>query len=286
MEELATTPNPNDITSESNQKQKSVLEAFENIVELAEESALNDDFWEKASSSINYAARKLKLTNSQTVLLALLVDCSMDNCISLSDIVVRTGCRTTRLLRFISEAEELEKKRYIRIRRNRNNKSYRVPAEVIDSLVKDKPYVHIPKPVSDVVDFFDRFDKLMDDQEGSELFYEYMETRMCTECFDFYRAVRRFQDLCADNNREAVRAEFESMKRRFIGNTALTPINISDQLVQEINSVDTSRDIPANVFRAADEDNKKTMMTDLHPRFKQWDKAKAYAQWLRRQSLQ
>ena len=160
MEELATTPNPNDIASESNQKQKSVLEAFENIVELAEESALNDDFWEKASSSINYAARKLKLTNNQTVLLALLVDCSMDNCISLSDIVVRTGCRTTRLLRFISEAEELEKKRYIRIRRNRNNKSYRVPAEVIDSLVKDKPYVHIPKPVSDVVDFFDRFDKV------------------------------------------------------------------------------------------------------------------------------
>ena len=38
----------------------------------------------------------------------------------------------------------------------------------------------------------DDFDKLMDDQEGSELFYEYMETRMCTECFDFYRAVRRF----------------------------------------------------------------------------------------------
>lgn len=180
MEELATTPNPNDIASESNQKQKSMLEAFENIVELAEESALNDDFWEKASSSINYAARKLKLTNNQTVLLALLVDCSMDNCISLSDIVVRTGCRTTRLLRFISEAEELEKKRYIRIRRNRNNKSYRVPAEVIDSLVKDKPYVHIPKPVSDVVDFFDRFDKLMDEKDNKEISYDQLMSRTTT----------------------------------------------------------------------------------------------------------
>ena len=132
----------------------------------------------------------------------------------------------------------------------------------------------------------DDFDKLMDDQEGSELFYEYMGTRMCTECLDFYRAVKRFQSLCADNNRDAVRAEFESMKRRFIGDTALTPINISDRIVQDINAVDMNGEIPANVFHRADEDNRKTMKTDLYPRFKQWDKAKAYARWLRRQSLQ
>lgn len=40
-----------------NAKPKSVLEAFEYIVELAEDSNLDDDFLEKASSHIKYAAK-------------------------------------------------------------------------------------------------------------------------------------------------------------------------------------------------------------------------------------
>ena len=52
-------------------KPKSILESFEYIVELAEDSNLDENFFEKASVHIKYAARKLKLTPMQTVLLAM-----------------------------------------------------------------------------------------------------------------------------------------------------------------------------------------------------------------------
>lgn len=40
---------------------KSVLEAFEYIVELSENSNLDKDFFDKASKHIKYASRKLQL---------------------------------------------------------------------------------------------------------------------------------------------------------------------------------------------------------------------------------
>ena len=57
-----------------NAKPKSILESFEYIVELAEDSNLDNDFFEKAAKHIKYASRKLKLTPMQVVLLAMFVD--------------------------------------------------------------------------------------------------------------------------------------------------------------------------------------------------------------------
>lgn len=74
---------------------RSILEAFEYIVELAKDSSLDADFFENASVHIKYAARKLKLSSMQTVLLALFVDQSEDSSICMSDIAAYTGCRTT-----------------------------------------------------------------------------------------------------------------------------------------------------------------------------------------------
>ena len=57
---------------------KSVLEAFEYIVELSENSNLDKDFFDKASKHIKYATRKLQLTSMQVVLLAQFVDRSQN----------------------------------------------------------------------------------------------------------------------------------------------------------------------------------------------------------------
>lgn len=78
-------------------KPKSVLEAFENIVELAEKSSLDKDFFDKVTTHIKYASCKLHLTPMQTVLLAQFVDRSENRCIRISDIAEYTGCRTTNL---------------------------------------------------------------------------------------------------------------------------------------------------------------------------------------------
>ena len=75
-----------------NAKSKSILESFEYIVELAEDSNLGKDFFDKAGKHIRYAARKLHLSPMQTVLLAMFVDRSEDSRIQISELARYAGC--------------------------------------------------------------------------------------------------------------------------------------------------------------------------------------------------
>lgn len=127
---------------------KSLLEAFEYIVDLAKDSNLNSDYFEKASAYIKYASRKLKLSPMQTVLLALFVDRSEDNSIRISEIASYVECRTTKILRLSSEIDTLEEKHYLRASRSRDRLSYRVPSDVLKSLRKNQPYIHLIEPIT------------------------------------------------------------------------------------------------------------------------------------------
>ena len=129
-------------TAATTTKSKSVLEAFEYIVELAEKSSLDKDFFDKAATHIKYASRKLHLTHMQTVLLAQFVDRSENRCIRLSDIAEYTGCRTTKFLRLADDIDELESKRYISASRRGDSLSYRVTAKVLAALRKNQQYIH------------------------------------------------------------------------------------------------------------------------------------------------
>lgn len=149
--------------------QKSILECFEHIVELAEDSNLDSDFFDTASTHIKYAARKLNLTPMQVVLLSIFVDRSEDSRIMISEIAKYAGCRTTRILRLSGDIDVLESNHYIRASRSRNSLSYRVPGEVLDALRKNQPYVHVTEPVPDTQVFFDRFDQLMNEKDDDEL---------------------------------------------------------------------------------------------------------------------
>ena len=128
---------------------KSVLEAFEHIVELAKDSNLDDKFFDNASACIRYASRKLALSPMQTVLLALFVDRSEDNRILISEIASYAGCRTTKILRLSSEIDVLENKHYLRASRSRDRLSYRVPRAVLNALKENRSYVYTTEPVSD-----------------------------------------------------------------------------------------------------------------------------------------
>lgn len=155
-----------------NTKPKSILESFEYIVELAGDSNLNDEFFNNADNHIKYAARKLKLTPMQIVLLAMFVDRSEDCRIRISEIARYVGCRTTKILRLMNDIDILESKRYVRASRTKNSLNYRVPAIVLASLRKNEPYVHCEDPVTDTQSFFDRFNKLMDEKDDDEQTYD------------------------------------------------------------------------------------------------------------------
>lgn len=157
-------------------KPKSVLESFECIVELAEDSALAPEFFEKAQAHIRYAARKLRLSPMQTVLLAMMVDRSESSSIRISEIADYSGCRTTRILRLSDDIDALEARRYIRASRSRNSLSYRVPADVLKSLRKNEPYTYTAEPVTDLSTFFDTFSTLMDEKDDDELTYDALKS--------------------------------------------------------------------------------------------------------------
>lgn len=155
-----------------NAKPKSILESFEYIVELAEDSNLDNDFLKKAAKHIRYASHKLKLTPMQVVLLAMFVDRSEDNRIMISDIAKYAGCRTTKILRLSDDIDTLESQRYLRASRSRNSLSYRVPGAVLKSLRKNQPYIYEEDPIPDTQTFFDRFDRLMNEKGGGELTHD------------------------------------------------------------------------------------------------------------------
>lgn len=155
-----------------NAKPKNILESFEYIVELAEDSNLDNDFIEKAATHIRYAARKLKLTSMQTVLLAIFVDRSEDSRIRISEIAKYVGCRTTKILRLADDVDALEARHYLRASRSRKSLSYRVPGAVLKSLRKNQPYVYEAEPVPDTQTFFDRFDRLMTEKDDDEQTHE------------------------------------------------------------------------------------------------------------------
>lgn len=151
-----------------NARPKSILESFEYIVELAEGSNLDKEFLDRAATHIRYAARKLKLTVMQVVLLAMFVDRSEDCRILISDIAKYAGCRTTKILRLSDDIDVLESKHYLRASRSRNSLSYRVPADVLKSLRRNQPYVYQPEPVPDTQAFFDSFARLMNEKDDDE----------------------------------------------------------------------------------------------------------------------
>lgn len=155
-----------------NAKPKSILESFEYIVELAEDSNLDDEFLEKAAKHIGYASRKLKLTPMQVVLLAMFVDRSEDNRIMISDIAKYAGCRTTKILRLSDDIDALEAQHYLRASRSRNSLSYRVPGAVLNALRKNQQYIHEEEPIPDTQTFFDRFDRLMNEKDADELSHD------------------------------------------------------------------------------------------------------------------
>lgn len=189
--------------SAMNAKPKSILEAFEYIVELAEDSNLDEEFFAKASAHIRYVSRKLKLTATQTVLLALFVDRSEDSRIMISEIAKYTGCRTTKILRLVDEIDVLETKHYVRASRSRKSLSYRVPGAVLKALRHNTPYAYEPEPVLDTQAFFDRFDRLMDEKNDDEQTYDSLKEQtkeMLDEIKDsvFARQLNRCE-LCDDD---------------------------------------------------------------------------------------
>lgn len=146
-----------------------LLSAVENIVELAKESQLSPEFYHKAGRFIKHLSDKLSLTKEQSVMMALFLDQSDDLRIEASDIARYTDCRTTRIIRYMNDIDELVRRGLIVRSRSSSSVSYRVPIDVVEAFKVNKPYT--PKDYSGLTchELFNEFADIVDRVEDDEM---------------------------------------------------------------------------------------------------------------------
>ena len=87
-----------------------LLSAVEQIVEKAKDSGLSGEFYRKADRYIKYVAEKLEFTKEQSVMMALFIDYSDITNIIIGNFSEFLGCRTTRIIRYMSDIDVLERR--------------------------------------------------------------------------------------------------------------------------------------------------------------------------------
>ena len=150
-----------------------LLGHFERIVELSENSGLSDEFLAAAKPHIDYVKRCLHLNDVQAIFLAHFVDQSDEYNIRLSEIAKTVKCRNVRLVKYMDDIDELEKRRYVRCSRE-GGISYRIPRDVLDALRKNTEYKPESKKNISVGDFFAFAEQLFDERSNSELTFNAM----------------------------------------------------------------------------------------------------------------
>ena len=153
-------------------KKMDLLTAIEQIVEKARGTGLSSEFYRKANRYIKYVSEKLELTKEQSVMMALFIDNSDDTRIVLSDFSKFLNCRTTRIIRYMSEIDVLEKRELVRCSRNDNRTTYRVPLEVVEAFKNNKKYT--PKDYSGLScqELFEEIENVFDLRRDDELTYD------------------------------------------------------------------------------------------------------------------
>ena len=153
-------------------EQLDLLTATENIVDLAKDSGLKDDFFCKAAPYIDYLSERLDLNSQQIVMLALLLNNSNDSSIRADDLSRYVNCSTVRIIKYTTAIDELEKLGYvIKIPSRRGNDSYRVPSEVVEAFKRNEKYVpQVPSNLSSS-ELFDEITHILSMREDEELTY-------------------------------------------------------------------------------------------------------------------
>ncbi|NDW11929.1 AAA family ATPase [Bacteroides sp. 214] len=173
MRQLKITQEDENINKDVDKKApKTMLEHIECIVELVENSSLNKDFFQKAKKSINYVAKKMKLTTNQVVLLAVFIEKSDNNSIEISDLSEFIKCRNIKIITLMKDIDELENRRLVRCRRNYDKPSYRVPFDVIKAVKENEIYE--PKCTKNLstIELFSHIETLIEEKREKEITYE------------------------------------------------------------------------------------------------------------------
>lgn len=139
-----------------NRTEKTLIKSLELIVEMAEDSKLNDDFWAQASDEIHYVASRLGISSTQTVLLAVGLQCGPRN-IDFNDYARFFDVRKIHTLNYNDDLKALIRARYMKYHDAKEQDSFDIPASVVRAIKNNE----VPEPpVRTGLDCFGLFDIL------------------------------------------------------------------------------------------------------------------------------
>ena len=175
-----------------------LLTAVEQIVDKAKNSGLSSEFYRKADRYIKYVSERLDLTKEQSVMMALFIDNSDDDSISISQFGKFLECRTTKIIKYMSDIDVLEKREFVRCSRSKRcGIRYRVPMEVIEAFKNNEKFV--PKDCSGLscAELFGEIEMLFDMRNDDELSFDALTEKMhhlfdCNKGLLFVQKVRSY----------------------------------------------------------------------------------------------
>ena len=154
-------------------KDMDILDHFEKIVELSQKQGIDKCLSEVGGKKhFKYVTDKLGISPIQAVLFSHFLERSSDNHIMISELAESIKCSKIRIIKYINECEELEKKRLIRCSRDSGSISYRVPCDVRDSLRKTNEYTPEKNENLAIAKFFTVLERLFDERGNNELTFE------------------------------------------------------------------------------------------------------------------
>ena len=189
------------VTKEKKSNKLDLLSAVEGIVDIAINSQLSQEFYTKASRYIRHLSKRFGLTKEQSVLLSLFIDMSDQARIEIRDIAKYTGCRTTRIIRYMNDIDELVRRNLIVRSRSSSYITYRVPIDVVDAFKMNEAYTSKNYSGLNIHELFGEFadivDKVEDDEMDKDTAAEYF--KMLMECNKHLLFVQKIRQIFEDD---------------------------------------------------------------------------------------
>jgi hypothetical protein len=156
-----------------------ILASLEKIAEISRKYGI-DRCITRAKAHLDFITGKLEISPLQAVLFSHFMERSAHSNIMLSEIADSFKCSKIRVLKYLNECEELEKKKLIRCVRDRDNDciSFRVPRDVKTALGKNIAFRPEKKEGLSIYQFFTALEDLFDDRGNSELTYKALKTEL------------------------------------------------------------------------------------------------------------
>ncbi|MDR0623480.1 MAG: ATP-binding protein [Treponema sp.] len=145
------------------------LEHIEHIIEYADALGISDLLFEKAGSRIGIVAERLSISPMQAALFSLLFSQYNNDAISQENMTKLFCCSSIKMLHYLNDLEELEKKKLIAVKSRKDMPVYRIPPDVVNTLRKKDVFVPESRRNISIDEFFGVLEDLFEELENDEL---------------------------------------------------------------------------------------------------------------------